>query len=151
MPKSSPPSQGWDDTSHHRQRCSWRSQRHRTSGCPYRKPRAEVPWVKELCCSSPLYVEHFIPQKSVLQTVHPPPSPTPLGWSILLSCVLTLRCWCRTSAAGVRAAAVRRDRRGHYFTFIGGRCFFFPHPGSHPCESPSRGGQGEAKDWISIS
>lgn len=42
VPKSPSPSQGWDDTSHHRQRCSQHSQRLRTSGCPYHKSRAKV-------------------------------------------------------------------------------------------------------------
>lgn len=143
MPKSSRPSQGWDDTSHHHQQCSRLSQQHWTSGCPYHKSHGKAHVGEGAVLFQPTLSGAFYPPKV---RITPGVSPTiahTLGWSIFHSHLLMLRCWCTTSTAWVRAAAVRRDRRGHCFTFISDS--LFPHPGSHPCETPSWGGQGEAR------
>lgn len=64
VPKTSPPSQGWGDTSHHHQRCSRHSQRHRTSGCPCHKSRATVHVSEGAALLQPIRSGAFYPPKS---------------------------------------------------------------------------------------
>lgn len=121
MAKRPSPSQGWDDTSHHHQQCSCRSQRHQTSGCTYHKSCAEE-HISEKAVLFHSRWSIFIPLKSVWHIVFS--TAHTFGWSIFHSHLLILQFWCTTSAARVQVAAVSRDRRRSCFTFI--ERLFFP-------------------------
>lgn len=125
-PRTSPSSQGWGDTSHHHQRCSRHSQRHRTSGCPCHKSRATVHVSEGAVLFQPTRSGAFYPPKVRITHGVSATIARTLGWSIFHSHLLMLGCWRRTSAAGVRAAVVRWDRRGHCLTFTSDSLFFFP-------------------------
>lgn len=133
-PSLHPPTpQGWDVRSHHSQKCSQYSQWDQTSGRPYHKSRARVHISEGAVVLQPTLSGAFYPTKRpyhiwCVPHHHPHPWVRCFPFHLLMP-----RWWCRTSAARVQAAAVRRDRRGHCSTSIGDN-LFFPTPGVTPVE-----------------
>lgn len=115
------------------------------------KSRAKVHTWKELCCSNPCRVEHFVAPRIRVTCGVSPPWPLPQPWvkRFPLLPFNALMFGQGQRCAGTNGSGDRGQERALL-------CFYqceslIPYPESHSCGMPSWGGQGEVAAKASVS